>query len=238
MNMAQQPLVFIHGSGDSARVWDDVIARLGEFVTVALDLPGHGALAGAPLPSVDVAAYAEWLQLELTRRGIERSTLIGHSLGGAIVMQLALTAPSSVGRLILVGTGARLRVAPEFLQMAQSAGDAETSHTPAITRVGFSDAHIALADAYDAGRAQTAPGALFHDLTACNQFDVIADLDRIAQPTLIIVGAEDRMTPPKFSVFLQSHIAGSELVVIPAAGHYAQIEDPQRVADALRVWLA
>lgn len=238
MNTTQQPLVFIHGSGDSARVWDDVIALLGEFETLALDLPGHGALVDAPLASVDVAQYADWLRLELERRGIESPTLIGHSLGGAVVMQLALAAPSSVGRLGLVGTGARLRVAPEFLQIAQSAGEVGTSHTPEITRVGFTDAHIALADAYDARRDRTAQGMLFHDLTACNQFDVIADLERISQPTLIIVGAEDRMTPSKFSIFLQSHIAGSALAVIPGAGHYVQIEDPQRVADALRVWLA
>ncbi len=236
--MTQQPLVFIHGSGDSARVWDDVIALLPEFETIALDLPGHGALATAPLASVDVAAYADWLRAELERRGIERPMVIGHSLGGAVALQLALAAPSSVGRLGLVGTGARLRVAPAFLQIAQRAGEAGTPQTPEITRAGFADAHAALADMYDAQRAQTAPSMLFHDLTACNQFDIMADLERISQPTLIIVGAEDRMTPAKFSAFLQNSIPGSELVVVPDAGHYVQIEDPQRVADALRVWLA
>ncbi len=238
MNTTQQSLVFIHGSGDSARVWDDVIALLPEFETLALDLPGHGALASALLPSVDVASYAEWLRAELERRGIERPMLIGHSLGGAVVLQLASAAPASVGRLGLVGTGARLRVAPAFLQIAQSAGEAGTAHTPEITRVGFAEAHAALADAYEARRAQTAPDMLFHDLTACNQFDIMADLEHISQPTLIIVGAEDRMTPAKFSAFLQNSIPGSELVVVPDAGHYVQIEDPQRVADALRVWLA
>jgi pimeloyl-ACP methyl ester carboxylesterase len=104
--------------------------------------------------------------------------------------------------------------------------------------MAFAPEHITEADAYQAQRAPTAPGILYRDLLACDQFDVMSDVERITLPTLIVVGASDRMTPPKFSDYLATRLRDSTLVVIPDAGHYAQIEQPQPVADALRAWLA
>lgn len=235
---SQQPIVFIHGSGDSARVWDEVIARLPEYQSVALDLPGHGALADAPLADVSVSSYAEWVRSELARIGVQRMTVVGHSLGGAIALRLALDAPQVVGRLGLVGAGARLRVAPAFLAAAEAAEENGPGATPEIVRVSFAESHGSLADAYSLTRQPTAPGALFRDLSACDVFNVMAELDAISQPTLIVVGAEDRMTPVKYATYLHDHISGSELVIVPGSGHYVQIEYPQRTADALRAWLS
>ncbi len=87
-------------------------------------------------------------------------------------------------------------------------------------------------------RPPTAPGVLYRDLAACDRFDVMADVGRIAAPTLLIVGAGDLMTPPKYAEFLRGQLANSALAIIPDAGHYAQVEQPQAVADALRRWLA
>ncbi len=229
-------LVFIHGSGDSARVWQPLIALLPELRTVALDLPGHGALAQQPGPAVvSIAEYATFVREEIERRGLSAPTVVGHSLGGAVALQLALDAPALVGRLALVGSGARLRVAPAFLAAAREAG---THGNPQMTQVAFAPEHAAAADAYQAQQASTAPGMLYRDLAACDQFDVMAELDRITQPTLLVVGASDRMTPPKYSDYLATRLRAGTLVVISEAGHYAQIEQPQQVADALRAWLA
>lgn len=231
-----ETLVFIHGSGDSAAVWGPLIALLPEVGSVALDLPGHGALVDAPgAPTMSVADYAAFVHGEIERRGLSQVTLMGHSLGGAIALQLALASPALVSRLGLIGSGARLRVAPAFLDAAR---EADPQGASVITRMSFAEEHTAEADAYHASRAPTAPGILYRDLAACNQFDVMGELGRITQPTLVAVGEGDRMTPPKFAEFLAAQVRGSTIVIIPDAGHYVQIEQPQRLADAIRAWLA
>jgi pimeloyl-ACP methyl ester carboxylesterase len=236
MSTVIDTLVFVHGSGDSARVWEPLMALLPEFELVALDLPGHGALADQREPAtMSVSEYAAFVREEIAQRGLSQPTLVGHSLGGAIALQLALESPALVGRLALVGSGARLRVAPAFLAAAR---EADVHGVPLITQTAFAPEHVAEADAYHAQRAPMAPGVLYRDLWACDNFDVMGEVDRITQPTLLVVGASDRMTPPKFSDYLATRLRAGTLVVIPDAGHYAQIEQPQRVADALRAWLA
>lgn len=229
-------MVFVHGSGDSARVWEPLIALLPEFSSVALDLPGHGALAQEPgPPDLSVADYAAFVREEITRRGLERSMLIGHSLGGAIAMRAGLDAPDQVARLGLVGTGARLRVAPAFLEAAREAG---AEGVWDVTQASFAAQHEDAARAFHTHRAPAAPGVLYRDLFACNAFDVMGEVGCISQPTLVVVGESDRMTPPKFSAYLADQIPASTLVVVPDAGHYVQIEQPERVAEALRAWLS
>lgn len=232
MTTAKKTLVFVHGSGDSARVWRPLIALLPEYACVALDLPGHGELVGEPgLPEIGIAEYAAFVRAEMARRGLEAPTLIGHSLGGAVVMRLALDAPEVVGRLALIGSGARLRVAPAFLEAARIA-DPEGS--AAMTRVAFAEEHAAQAEAWQKERESAAPGVLYRDLAACDRFDVMAEVRRITAPTLLIVGAGDRMTPPKYAEYLRAQLPNSTLTVIPDAGHYAQLEQPQAVADAIQ----
>jgi len=233
--MATETLVFVHGSGDSAAVWAPLIALLPEVHAVALDLPGHGALVDQPGPAeMSVADYAAFVRDALKKLRVPRPTLVGHSLGGAIALRLTLDAPELVGRLVLVGSGARLRVAPAFLEEARTAGP---TGVPAITQMAFAEQHAEEAAEYHARRAPTAPGVLYRDLAACNQFDVMGEVARIAQPTLLLVGEGDRMTPPKYAEYLAAQIPNAKLVVIPDAGHYAQIEQPQGLADALRAWL-
>jgi pimeloyl-ACP methyl ester carboxylesterase len=181
-----------------------------------------------------VGEYAAFVREELARREIKAPTLIGHSLGGAVVLRMALDAPDTVGRLVLIGSGARLRVGPAFLMKARVAGPQGVA---AITRIAFAEVHAAQAEAYQAARLPTAPGILYRDLVACDRFDVMADVARITAPTFLIVGANDRMTPPKYAEFLRGQLAISALVIIPDAGHYAHLEQPQAVAEALRGWL-
>jgi pimeloyl-ACP methyl ester carboxylesterase len=234
--MATETLVIVHGSGDSGAVWAPLIALLPDVRAVALDLPGHGALVDQPGPAeMSVTDYAAFVRATLEKLGAQRPTLVGHSLGGAVALRLTLDAPELVGRMALVGSGARLRVAPAFLEAARTAGP---TGAPAITQMAFAEGHAVEAERYHTQRAGAAPGMLYRDLAACNQFDVMGEVGRITQPTLLIVGEGDRMTPPKYSEYLATQIPNATLAIIPDAGHYAQIEQPQRVADALRAWLA
>ena len=75
-------------------------------------------------------------------------------------------------------------------------------------------------------------------LAACDAFDRRADVSRIVLPSLILCGEADRMTPVKFSQFLHEQIAGSELIVMPVAGHMVMLEQPAAVAKSVAAFLS
>jgi pimeloyl-ACP methyl ester carboxylesterase len=232
---AAPTIVFLHGSGDDAHVWDAVVACLPQYTAIALDLPGHGALTNRPGPSVmSVDDYAGDVRAELTRRSLEHVCLVGHSLGSAIALRMAVDYPALVSRLVLVGAGARMRVLPALL------AEAKTDPAAAkwkLVEVGFSPAHLSQARAFFDQLAPTAPGMLYRDLAACDGFDMMSELGHVAQPTLIVTGEEDRLTPPKYARFLAEHLDNAQLALLPNAGHYAQVEEPEAVASAIRAWL-
>lgn len=229
-------LVWLHGSGDSGQIWGAVIAALPEFHSVALDLPGHGALVERPGPErMGVVEYADAMRSELTRRELRNVCLIGHSLGSAIALQLALDHPALVRRLVLVGSGARLRVLPALLTLAREDPAAAAAQLDALAFAPGRDA-VRAATARD--RSPLAPGMLARDLAACDAFDLMNDLGRIEQPTLLVVGAEDKLTPPKYATYLGDHLEHAEVAIIPGAGHYAMVEEPPAVALAIRTFLA
>jgi pimeloyl-ACP methyl ester carboxylesterase len=230
------PLVFVHGSGDSAKSWAQVIAALPDVPYVALDLPGHGALIEQPGPKVmSVADYATFVRAEIERRGLNGVRVVGHSLGGAIAFQLALDAPDLVDGVALVGTGARLRVLPDLLAAAQTD---QMAAQPRLTGYGFAPGHEEARERFLREMEPVAPGTLYRDLAACDTFDCRDQLERITCPALIVVGTEDRLTPPKYATYLYDHLSQATLVEIAGAGHYLQHEAPEELAAALRDWRA
>jgi len=230
------PLVFVHGSGDSARSWALVIARLPDVPCVALDLPGHGALIEQPGPdALAVRDYAAFVRTEIERRGLIGACVVGHSLGGAIALQLALDAPELVGGVALVGTGARLRVLPDLLAAAQTE---QAAAQPQLTGFGFAPGHEEARERFLKEREPVASGTLYRDLAACDTFDCRDQLERIICPALIVVGTEDRLTPPKYATYLYDHLSQATLLEIAGSGHYVQHEAPEALAAVLRDWRA
>jgi pimeloyl-ACP methyl ester carboxylesterase len=202
---------------------------------VALDLPGHGKRVEEPLPDpATVAEYAAAVRRDVGGHGLAGVTLVGHSLGSAIVLRLALDAPELVERIVLIGAGARLRVLPALLELARE--QPETAWRQLVA-LGYAPGHGAMAEAYLDTSTPLAAGALYRDLAACDGFDVMAVLGAVRQPALVIVGAEDRLTPPKYAAYLAEHLPQATLVTIPDAGHSVMDEAPERVAAALREWL-
>ncbi len=235
-DVTRERVVLLHGSGDSAQAWSAVLPHLAGVPCIALDLPGHGSQVDRPGPaSMTVADYADTVRAALAREGIDEACLVGHSLGGAIALRLAVDHPSLVRRLVLVGAGARMRVLPDVLEEAQAAQAAAMRR---LVMLGFAPDHATQAEAYYDALWPMAPGMLHRDLSACDGFDMMGELGRVSQPTLILVGEADRLTPPKYARFLAEHLEMAHLVTVPEAGHYVQAESPKAVAGALRDWLA
>ncbi len=233
---AAPPLVLLHGAGGSAEHWPPEIRSLPGRRVLAVDLPGHGAAPGAGERSV--AAYARAVADLLGRRGAAPAVVVGHSLGGAIALALALDFPALVAGLVLVGTGARLRVSPAILEAAATP-DSLAGTARIVAGWSFGPG-VATAAVEELARrlAATAPGLLHGDFAACDAFDAMDRLGEIRVPTLVVCGTEDRLTPPKYSAVLAQRIAGARLESIADAGHMAMLEDPAAVAAAISAFLA
>jgi len=237
--------VFVHGAGLDHTVWAlqaRYVAHHGWSV-LAPDLPGHGRSAGRAPASV--AALAEWIVRLLDAAGARRAALIGHSMGAIACLEAAARHPARVAKLALLGVAARMQVHPDLIAAAEN--------DPALAREMIVDwahgsrgriggnpapglwiAHAArrLIDYAGAG------GALASDLKACDAWAGGAQAAaKVACPTLVILGAEDRMTPAKAGAQLAGMISAAELALLPDCGHMMMVEQPDLTLDRLRKFL-
>jgi pimeloyl-ACP methyl ester carboxylesterase len=231
------PIVFIHGSGDSARIWRLQVEGLGkDHFVYAIDLPGHGERADTLPASVTVLDYAkaarEIMQNELD---LNHPIIAGHSLGGAVALTMALEYGSELGGLILMGTGARLRVHPSLLEAAQATPQQAKNQLTELAVTQGNDG--TLPQTLQNEQATPGPKMLYRDLAACNAFDCMARMHEISLPTLVICGADDGLTPVKYSQFLHDRLGNSTLCIIPGAGHYVMREQAEHVNQAITEWM-
>jgi pimeloyl-ACP methyl ester carboxylesterase len=227
-------LVFVHGSGGSRLHWNHQRQFFQKsYNVVVVDLPGHGEVGSEGEDSV--GGYAGHLLNLLRALPGDVFCLFGHSLGGAIVQEFTLLYPQYVEALVLVGTGARLRVLPEILEGIQERFE-ETVRL--ICDYAFSKKTSAdlMQKGIDA-MLKTRPTVLHGDFAACNRFDIMDRVGTIQVPTLVVCGSDDMLTPPKYAQFLVQKIEGARLEIIDGAGHMVMIEKPHefnsRVIDFL-----
>lgn len=231
------PMVLIHGAGGTHLDWPGGLRRLPEAATYVPDLPGHGR---STLPGrQSVQAYAGDIRALLDTLSLGRVIVVGHSMGGAIAQVLALEAPDRVAGLVLIGTGARLRVHPDYIEHVRTAPEQVFAQVSAAM---WSDQVSWEAQAARRAYVQTLtasdPEVVYGDYVACDTFDSRGRLEAIQAPTLVIGGSEDRMTPLKFSQYLAETIPQAELVVVPGGSHMMALEQPEVVGEAVRGWLA
>jgi len=221
--------LFLHGAGGTHRHWGKQIQGIQDGTLVALDLPGHGRSKGEGCQTIE--GYADLVVEFMAALYLESPTVVGHSMGGAIALDLALRYGDRLSDLVLVGTGARLRVMPSLLQGLR--GEFEST-VDLLCRYAYGLS--ASEEMVRLGREEmlaAGPAVLLGDLTACDRFDVMGRLGEVRLPTLVICGEEDRLTPLKYSQFLVQHIRGARLVTIPEAGHMVMLEKPQETTDAI-----
>jgi pimeloyl-ACP methyl ester carboxylesterase len=244
-------IVFLHGAGANHAVWLAQLAALRDRAWVVVpDLPGHGRSSPPPdrepdsgaegtagsWPSIDQLAgimipFLEGVTERLPSGAARQVTLAGHSMGGAIALTIALSRPDLLAALVLVGSGARLAVSPQILDGLETAPAATLAM---ITRWAFApgaDPDLIVTAAKDL--SGTPVSRTLADFRACNAFDLRERIGAIAVPTLVVCGAEDRMTPPKYSTFLAERIPGARLCIVPGAGHAVMSEAPDALSSAI-----
>lgn len=231
----RQVLILIHGAGGSYLYWPPEIRHRAGRDILAIDLPGHGESKGGPRDSIE--AYAQALLEFMDLLEIDQAVLCGHSMGSAIAQRMSLDSPDRVYGLILVGAGAKLRVHPQLIEDC-SQPDTYPQAVSQIMAWSFSQhADQRLMRLASERMKEVSPGVLLTDFQACNAFDIRDEVGEIKQPTLIICGDDDQMTPVKFSEFLADNIHRSRLEVMPGAGHMVMLEKPEVVTGLIEGFL-
>jgi pimeloyl-ACP methyl ester carboxylesterase len=229
------PLVLIHGAGSDHLSWPPEMRRLADERIFTLDLPGHGKSEGPGRQSV--TNYADSVVGFMNAAGLSRAVFVGHALGGAIALTLAIDHPERVAGIGLISTGPRLPIASSVLENAANPATfilavqslQELMHIPQSAKY--------LKDQTFRHLSSVRP-TLFHgDLRACDQFDVTTRLDAIRTPALVVCGTDDQLTPRRYSESLAGQIPGAALQTIDGAGHLVMLEQPRRVAGLLSVFL-
>jgi pimeloyl-ACP methyl ester carboxylesterase len=230
-----EKIIFIHGAGGNARSWYFQKEYLKTSMEVILiDLPGHGEDADGTGYST-LADYIDYVHNAIRELGIDKCYLVGHSMGGAIAMSFALSFPDVLKGIILITTGAKLRVFPEILDGLKK--DKESAVKDIMDYAFSKKAPSALKENGVKDMMKCKAEVIYGDFFACEGFNLMDSVNMIKMPALIICGNDDILTPPKYSEYLHKQIAGSRLVTIENAGHMATLEKPHEVNKAIREWI-
>lgn len=229
------PVILIHGAGGNHLSWPPQIRRLAGETMYALDLPGHGQSEGNGRQAVE--AYADDVVLFMQSLKIRSAVIVGISMGGAIALTLALKYPKKVKALALLGSGAKMRVAQTVIETAGNPNTFESAVETININCFSEGAQQNLVQLSKQSMLKMRPPVLLGDFLACNEFNVIDQLEKITVPTLVICGLEDKMTPSKFSELLHAGITNSTLHILEHAGHMVMLEQPDEVADLLKQFL-
>ena len=220
-------LIFVHGSGAYGDIWRYQTDYFPD--SDAVNLPGHPY--GQPLSSV--GECADWLRKYIEGRGYKDVVLAGHSLGGAITLMYALRYPQEVKGIIIIDSGARLKVHPMFLAPCEEAikGNPREWYqlVEEIYRLTPEDYKMEVVEKQKA----IGPAVMLNDFLSCDKFDLVDEVQEIKLPALIICGELDAMTPVKYANYLGAKLANSRVVIIPQATHLALAEKPEMVNKAI-----
>jgi pimeloyl-ACP methyl ester carboxylesterase len=253
------PVVLIHGMVNSSRHWEAVARQLAtDYTVIAPDLIGHGDSA-TPRGDYSLGAHAAAIRDLLAVIGIERATIVGHSLGGGVAMQFFYQFPQRTERLGLISSGGlghevspmlrgaalpgvngllALGAHPQVLRVVERAGER--------MRERGNSKGVYLQAIARALRPLEQPGArtaFVHTLRSVIDIhgqrvsarDRLYLLERF--PTLIVWGERDRTIPAKHGEATRDAIPGARFETLPKAAHFPHLEDPDGVARVLRDWL-
>ncbi len=242
------PMVLLHGIASNNRTWDPVIERLAQtHEVIAPDLLGHGR-SDKPMGDYSIGGYASVVRDLLLALEVERFTLVGHSLGGGIAMQLLHMAPELVGRLVLVDSGglgkglgmalraASLPGAPLFIRAVTSAPAQAAGRRArvALERAGVelpTDATEGLAG-FASLQNRDARAAFLNTVRASTSLggQRVSAVDKLylmeGCPVLTIWGDHDSIIPVRHAYEAQELVPHMALAIVAGAGHFPHVDSP------------
>ena len=225
------PVLLLHGAGGSHLNFPPQIRRLTGQRIYALDLPGHGKSEG--IGRQDIEEYSLVVYEFMKAVKLSGVIVVGFSMGSAIALSLAQKYRKRILALGLIGSGAKLRVAPNIMEMSANPGTFQSTVETIIKNSYSPAADQHLKELAAQQMAETRPTVLHSDFLACDAFDEMERVEKIKVPTLLICGSLDRMTPPNRSEYLRDQMDGARLHIIEGAGHMVMSERPDEVTKLL-----
>lgn len=233
-------VILAHGAGMDRTVWalqTRYFAHHGRNV-LAVDLPGHGRSEGPALASI--GDMADWLSRLMDAAGVETASVVGHSMGSLVALELCARFPERVDAAALLSTAVPMPVS-EGLLSAAKANDRGAidmivawGHGRDARLGGHRAPGLWMTGAAARLLEGAGDGVLYTDLGACDGYrGGLEAASRVRCPVLLVLGREDRMTPPRAARELADAIPSSRTVVLDACGHMSMVERPDRVLDAL-----
>lgn len=223
------PLLLVHGAAGGIHVWLDQITGLSSALeVVAVDLPGHGG-SPTPSPPLDIPGHADVLSRLLAELRLSDALVVGHSMGGAVALTLALAHPEQVAGIALVATGARLPVSDLVLEAAT-----RQDFATLLTATAYGpDTAPEVLERFTKGPLPAPPEVIQADFLACRAFDVRDRLPEVAAPALVIGGSADALVGQGRLRQLAAGLPQARLLLIEGAGHMVMQERAEEVNRAL-----
>jgi pimeloyl-ACP methyl ester carboxylesterase len=230
---AKPTLVFLHGAGLD-HSWFGLQSRYFAYHgwnIFAFDLPGHGRSGGSPISSVRGMAESV-----CTAVPAGKFSIVGHSMGSLIALECAARVPSRVERIAMIAVAYPMKVGEAFLDASKrdsyDAFDMETiwGHAAQVPLGGNPNPGMWMYGDTQARLERLAPGVLYNDLKACNDYVLEGE---VKCPVLFILGERDVMTPPRRAKEIQEKIRDAKTVRIGFSGHSLMAEAPDATLDAL-----
>ncbi|MGH8689997.1 MAG: alpha/beta fold hydrolase [Burkholderiales bacterium] len=245
LDPAKPSVVFVHGAGFDHSLFALQSRYFGYHGrnVLALDLPGHGRSEGPPIPTVE--GMADWVALALEAAKTPRASVVGHSMGSLIALELAARHPAQVERIALIAAGYPMKVTEPYLEAARqddyAAFDMYTiwGHAAQVPLGANPNPGMWMYGDTLARLERLAPGVLYNDLKAVNDYRGGEEsAARVKCPALMILGGRDVMTPPRAAQLLQARIPGCKTVAIGVSGHTLTAEAPDATLDALIAFIS
>jgi len=231
------PLLLIHGLGSDMRGWEFQEKELSKhFQLILVDQRGHGHSSGPGMNFVTASVFAQDMAALLDHLGISKTHVAGQSMGGLIAQQFALDFPEKVERLILISTGPK--ITEESIDEVYGWREAQVeggdvAYFEAATKscypAEFIENNQELMDYLMRRENLLNPQGVMATGLGLATFDATAQLQRIASPTLIVHGEEDRVFDVSLAKSTDRLIPNSKLVIFPGCGH----STPIQMKDAL-----
>ena len=240
LDAAMKTVVFVHGAGLDHSWWGLQSRYFGYhgWNVLAVDLPGHGRTEGPPLATI--GEMADWIFRALDAHKIRKAILVGHSMGSLVTLEAAAREPDRTERIALLGAGYPMKVSEAFLSAAkenrQDAYDMDTiwGHAPQVPLGGNPNPGMWMYGDTLARLSRLAPGVLYNDLKACNDYSGGAEAAaKVKCPALFVLGARDQMTPLKAGLAFAQLLPQAKTVQIAPSGHSLMAESPDATLDAL-----
>ncbi len=242
-------VVLLHGFGSSLDTWREVIPALTPtHRVIALDLKGFG-LSARPPGDYSPEAEAALVRGVLDQLGVDRAAVVAHSWGSSVALALALASPERVTRLALYSAWIYDEQLPPFFRWAKAdlIGEAlfalyyEERPDERMARAffdpeGVDDAYVTRVEA-----ELDRPGTVAAALAAVRGADLArlaAGYSKVQQPTLLVWGREDRVSPLHFGERLAADLPQATLRVFPRCGHFPHVEARDASTSALLAFLA